>query len=566
MRLIQCRTLQLREFSVSEIPPYAILSHTWEEGEVTFAGFSQGAQRGVDASVKSWEKISQTCTLAVRNGYEYVWIDTCCIDKSSSAELTEAINSMYSWYAGSGKCFAYLSDFNQSTAGPPNSSCQFFASRWFSRGWTLQELIAPEDLEFYDSSWVFYGSKAGLCADIADATGIDEQVLCAAGMALKGLLASIPVCRKMSWAAGRETRRPEDVAYSLLGIFGVHMPLIYGEGANAFARLQKKIIKSTNDLTILAWKSPHQVLPWDHCGVLAPSPNFFSDSGDIVLSQDLRYNPDFSITNKGLQVSIALPVVSGLRNPIMSLHCHRQDRYQESLGIHLGSIGGNLYGRALANEIPIETEGERLLGTSIFLSIQPHSNNNADLTLHRTNISSLTLLRGHHFQFRFNYHPEMTKCIRILSVYPERRWDEAFGFRAKDTPSFIGMVTYQALWQDRTANFVLACGFGPGYEPWACINREGSDLWAAAMHHNSIRVGELARKVQRDKVTLKIKMFVTVEVKPFRQENCQPNWMRVMLYVGRALGKRTKPAYGPSPRYLDLADEAPRCLPAPKPR
>ncbi|KAI0429590.1 heterokaryon incompatibility protein-domain-containing protein [Xylaria sp. FL1042] len=555
MRLIQCRTLELQEFSGPQIPPYAILSHTWQDGEVTFAEFSQGVKGGESAAAKGWKKITQTCDLAIAEGYEYVWIDTCCIDKSSSAELTEAINSMYSWYAGSGECFTYLSDFNQSTSEPSNYSKDFFSSRWFTRGWTLQELIAPENLRFYDSSWTPYGSKASLCSDIAYTTGIDESVLCAAGPALQGLLASIPVCKKMSWAAGRETQRPEDVAYSLLGIFGVHMPLIYGEGDNAFIRLQKKIIKSTNDLTILAWKTPNQALPWDHFSVLASSPKFFSDSKDIVLSQDLRYNPDFSITNKGLQIAVALPAVDGLEKPIMSLHCHRQDRPRETLGIYLGVIGGNVYSRALSNEIPIEAEGERLLETSIFLITQPH----------RSNVTSLTLFRGHHFSFKHTYHPDMRKSIRLVSTYPEKRWDERFGFRAKDTPSFIGINMYQASWQDETADFVVVCGFNPDYEPWACICHEGSDLWYAAMHRDSMRVGELAPKVQRDEVMLNIKIFLSVEVRPFMDADDEPKWMQVVLHADRKR-KRHVPVYsGRSHRQLALTDRRILYLPEPDP-
>ncbi|KAI1356160.1 heterokaryon incompatibility protein-domain-containing protein [Xylaria sp. FL0043] len=487
MRLIQCHTLELQEFSGPRIPPYAILSHTWQDGEITFAEFLHGVKGGENAAANGWRKITQTCKLAIAEGYEYVWIDTCCINKSSSAELTEAINSMY--------------------------SC-----RWFTRGWTLQELIAPENLRFYDSSWTPYGSKASLSSDIAYATGIDEKVLCAAGPALRGLLASIPVCTKMSWAAGRETQRPEDIAYSLLGIFGVHMPLIYGEGDNAFIRLQKKIIKSTNDLTILAWQNPSQALPWDH----------FSD---IVLSQDLRYNPDFSITNKGLQIAIALPAVDGLEKPIMSLHCHRQDRPRETLGIYLS--------------IPIEIEGERLPEASIFLITQPH----------RSIIANLTLVRGHHFSFKHTYHPDMRKPIRLMSTYPEKRWDERFGFRAKDTPSFIGINMYQASWQDEKTNFV----------PWVCLCEDGSDLWYAAMHRDSMRVGELAPKLQRDEVMLNIKVFLSVEVRPFRGEDDEPKWMQVVLHVDRKR-KRHVPAYsGRSQRRLALLDRRIQYLPEPDP-
>ncbi|KAI0816159.1 heterokaryon incompatibility protein-domain-containing protein [Xylaria sp. FL0064] len=498
MRLIQCHTLELQEFSGPRIPPYAILSHTWQDGEVTFAEFLQGVKEGDNVAANGWRKITQTCKLAIAEGYEY------------------AINSMYSWYAGSGECIAYLSDFNQSTSGPSNYNKQFFSSRWFTRGWTLQELIAPENLRFYDSSWTPYGSKASLSSDIAYATRIDEKVLCAAGPALRGLLASIP------------TQRPEDIAYSLLGIFGVHMPLIYGEGDNAFIRLQKKII--------------NQALPWDH----------FSD---IVLSQDLRYNPDSSITNKGLQIAVALPTVDGLEKPIMSLHCHRQDRPRETLGIYLSVIGGNVYSRALPDKIPIEIEGERLPEASIFLITQPH----------RSIIPNLALVRGHHFSFKHTYHPDMRKSIRLMSTYPEKRWDERFGFRAKDTPSFIGINMYQASWQDEKTDFVVVCGFNPDYEPWVCLCEDGSDLWYAAMHRDSMRVGELAPKLQRDEVMLNIKIFLSVEVRPFRDEDDEPKWMQVVLHVDRKRKRHVPVHGGRSQRQLALMDRRIQYLPEPDP-
>ncbi|KAH8167310.1 hypothetical protein CIB48_g932 [Xylaria polymorpha] len=540
MRLIRCHTLQLQDFPGSSTPPYAILSHTWQDEEVTFAEFSQGAPVGIEAATDRWEKITQTCKLAIAQGYEYVWIDTCCIDKSSSSELTEAINSMYAWYAKSDVCFAYLSDFDPSrTSGLSDTSKQFFSSRWFSRGWTLQELIAPGDLEFYDSSWTFYGSKASLRADIAKTTGIDEKVLCAAGVALQGLLASISVCQKMSWAADRETQRLEDVAYSLLGIFGVHMPLIYGEGINAFTRLQKKIIKSTNDLTIFAWKT-HEGFPWDHFSVLAPSPKNFAGSKDIVLSQDLKYNPDFSITNKGIQITVALPAISGLEGRIMSLHCHHQNKPQECLGIYLGVLGKHVYGRTSAHMIPIEAEGERLCETSIFLNIRPESN-----------IASSALVLSYDFNFKLKVHADLSNAnIRHLSTYPEKRWEERFGFRAQDTLSFIGITMYQASWQDKIARFVVACGFDPDYEPWACIDGEGSGLWYAATQHDSIRVRQLAQDGQRDEVMLQNQIFMSVEVNHLWGKYNKLMWMQVTqvtLHADRKI-RRAMPAHDSSRR------------------
>ncbi|KAI1741213.1 heterokaryon incompatibility protein-domain-containing protein [Xylaria scruposa] len=547
MRLIQCHTLQLQEFFGSQPPSYAILSHTWQNEEVTFAEFSHGAPTGT-GTTEGWKKITQACKLAIEQGYEYIWIDTCCIDKSSSAELTEAINSMYAWYADSGKCFAYLSDFAPSKPESSNTGKQFSLSRWFSRGWTLQELIAPENLEFYDSSWTLYGSKASLCADIAYITGINEKVLCAAGPALRDLLSAIPVCQKISWAAGRVTQRPEDVAYSLLGIFGVHMPLIYGEGTNAFARLQKEIIESTNDLTLLAWKAPERVFPVhvppsEYFSVLAPSPEYFAESKDIVLSQLLSYNPDFSMTNKGLQITTALPTVDRPKQTIMSLHCHREGKPQEPLGIYLWDIGGNIYSRVLPDVIPIETEGEISVETPIFLRTQPgHSD-----------VSNSVLLRGYNFVFKFTHRAAMGKSVRPLSTYPDKRWVENFGFRARDKFSFIGVKTYQARWQNKTADFVVACGFDPDHEPWACINSHGSGLWYAATFRNFMRVGELARKFPRNEVMLENNVSLSIELKPVWGEKS----VQVVMHVDRTeRRRRTMPTYGRAHRHSGFTDRS----------
>ncbi|GAW17709.1 hypothetical protein ANO14919_071750 [Xylariales sp. No.14919] len=525
MRLIHCRTLRLQEFHGSQTPAYAILSHTWQDEEVTFTDFCQGAPSETGAIPERWMKITQACKLALAQGYEYIWVDTCCIDKSSSAELTEAINSMYSWYAKSDKCFAYLCDFDLSP-GSSDARQQFLSSRWFSRGWTLQELIAPEELEFYDSSWNFYGSKASLCTDIANKTGIDEGVLRTLG---QDLLPSIPVCQKMSWAASRETQRPEDVAYSLLGIFGVHMPLIYGEGTHAFVRLQKKIIKSTNDLTILAWRAPRDGIGedknQDYYGVLAPSPKYFAESRDIVLSQDLIYNPDFSITNKGLQTTTALPIIEDHPNEsdwnhfdiVLNLHCHHHSRPQEPLGIYLGPIGGSVYGRMFADEMPIEIGRAGLPESLIFLSIKPNP--------YPTSKKHRAPDPGYNFEFGFTYHPAMGKSIRVLSTYPEDRWDD-FAFKAQDTFSFIGINICRTFWQNTTADFVLACGFHPGFEPWVCVDREESDLWYAATDRDHTRVREISQTRKAQKLTLENNIVLSIKLEFFSNR-----WIAADIYA-----------------------------------
>ncbi|KAH7919980.1 hypothetical protein BV22DRAFT_979121, partial [Leucogyrophana mollusca] len=166
---------------------------------------------------------------------------------SSSAELSEAINSMYRWYEGAAVCYAYLADV-PSNENPAEKDSKFRHSRYFKRGWTLQEVIAPRRVTFFGRDWVKIATKASEISVIAEVTGVGRSVLS------KGLsLAEVSVAKKMSWASRRETTRVEDRAYSLMGIFGVHMPLLYGEGENAFIRLQHEIIRTSNDQSIFVW-------------------------------------------------------------------------------------------------------------------------------------------------------------------------------------------------------------------------------------------------------------------------------------------------------------------------
>ncbi|KAF7561504.1 hypothetical protein G7046_g2639 [Stylonectria norvegica] len=262
MRLIDTRTLKLEEILDPESSDikYAILSHTWEHEEVSYQEFQDPEKA---RKKTGFSKIAKTCQLARERGLKYAWVDTCCIDKTSSAELTESINSMFNWYKHSSVCFTFFSDFECPEDWDTCSlkieerldETPFYASRWFTRGWTLQELIAPVQLIFYDMSWRRIATKVQLVSQLSLNTHIDERVLKDSGR-----LAFVPVCVRMSWAAERITTRIEDAAYSLLGIFGLNMPMIYGEGRMAFHRLQAEIIRQTNDLTILAW-SPEDVDP-----------------------------------------------------------------------------------------------------------------------------------------------------------------------------------------------------------------------------------------------------------------------------------------------------------------
>ena len=168
MRLLHSQTLKLEEFHDWTLKPYAILSHTWGEGEVSF----QEMQSGEGSRKAGYSKILGCCKAAAADGFEYVWIDTCCIDKTSSSELSEAINSMYKWYQEAEVCYVYLAD-----VFPEISTSSFAKSRWFTRGWTLQELIAPSSVTFFDAHWRDIGTKASLVKPIAKITGIHIDAL-----------------------------------------------------------------------------------------------------------------------------------------------------------------------------------------------------------------------------------------------------------------------------------------------------------------------------------------------------------------------------------------------------
>ncbi|KAN0068018.1 HET domain containing protein [Elaphomyces granulatus] len=231
-------------FVSDDIPRYAILSHTWgpDTEEVSFKDLMDGT----GMSKPGYHKIQFCGEQARRDSLQYFWIDTCCIDKSNSTELQEAINSMFRWYRDAAKCYVYFADVLRPALdadGKPSLlpwESSFRKSRWFSRGWTLQELVAPASVEFFSKEGEYLGNKRSLERHINEVTGIPVK-------ALQGSpLSDFTVPERMLWAENRDTTRKEDKAYSLLGIFDVHMPLIYGEGREkAFKRLRDKIHKAS---------------------------------------------------------------------------------------------------------------------------------------------------------------------------------------------------------------------------------------------------------------------------------------------------------------------------------
>jgi hypothetical protein len=243
IRLLQCLQsggFELTSFDDENPPPYAILSHTWTGQEVTYDELVAG--NGTDKS--GYAKLRFCGERAAADGLKYFWADTCCINKATSDELSTAINSMFRWYQRAQKCYVYLSDVSVSNEVNSAQACRiswehaFRRSRWFKRGWTLQELLAPASVEFFSREGKRLGSRMSLEEEIREITSIPTD-------ALRGRkLDEYCFKDRMSWAAGRATTKKEDRVYCLLGIFGVYLPLIYGEGEEyATLRLKEEIRK-----------------------------------------------------------------------------------------------------------------------------------------------------------------------------------------------------------------------------------------------------------------------------------------------------------------------------------
>jgi hypothetical protein len=244
MRLLQSLPggeLQLQDFDADDTPPYAILSHCWTGQEVTY----QELKHGTGTNKTGFAKLRFCCERAAADGLEYSWVGTCCIDKSDNVELSTAINSMFRWYQRASRCYVYLhdvcapeTDLDSSTVKEKWSDV-FCRSRWFTRGWTLQELIAPATVDFFSKEQRHIGTKVSLEEEIHSVTKIPVEVLRG-----ERPTATFSVEERMSWAASRKTSVKEDKVYCLLGLFGVFLPLIYGEGVEyATARLKEEIQK-----------------------------------------------------------------------------------------------------------------------------------------------------------------------------------------------------------------------------------------------------------------------------------------------------------------------------------
>ncbi|KAI1160061.1 heterokaryon incompatibility protein-domain-containing protein [Nemania serpens] len=402
MRPINTTTLKLEDH-IGIIPQYAILSHTWGSEEVSLQDWDRMQNwppplprrenpreikvdgEKVKLSYNDWMclcgnisreprfgnlKIHKACQQAKKDGLKYLWVDTNCIDKTNSAELSEAINSMYSWYLNSSICYAYLFDVlipdtASWSTGTLLTKCQgpsfdaFRKSKWFRRGWTLQELLAPKRVCFYSRDWTPIGTKKDMAPLLTEITRVDEKYLLYAED-----IRSASIAHRMAAVADRITTRPEDIAYCLLGLFNVNMPLIYGEGTMAFVRLQEEIMKVSDDHSIFAWTwiseltsktNLQTVLACHGCLSLGYKPNFPLNRVETLLHNPMRrsvtrptllaidpacfFNAStipilkpsgslgiFTMMNIGL--SISLPIFSHLSNKLFFAVIHNEENSQ----------------------------------------------------------------------------------------------------------------------------------------------------------------------------------------------------------------------------------------------
>ena len=332
MRLLNVETLCLESFVDRDAPHYVILSHTWGRDEVTFDEMMDGTFRQKNASLK----IERCTSIAAQEGYSHVWIDTCCIDRSSNTEVSEEINSMFRYYHYASKCYAYLEDVK--------SLDDLESARWWTRGWTLQELLAPKIVEFYSQDWSFLGTKRELAYRISVLTSIDAT-------SLNNLdsISGVSVAKRMSWAAKRETTRIEDIAYCLLGIFGVYMALLYGEGGNAFIRLQEEIMKDSADQSLFAWTAKY-AHPMER-GIFAQHPREFATSSSIIPTGSPMQ--PYSMTNKGLQVRLGM-LSRGPGRYTAILACCREGDFHDLIGLPLRMVpgtGNDVFSRDMTSDL-----------------------------------------------------------------------------------------------------------------------------------------------------------------------------------------------------------------------
>lgn len=427
MRLINVDTLELSSFTDDyEAPPYVILSHCWGDDEVTLQDVLTRPQHELKYK-KGWTKIAHFCLRVKQDTYltgnvkcSWVWVDTCCIDKTSSAELSEAINSMFRWYQKAICCFVWLPDVDGAYKdGKVTPLEDFDRSRWFTRGWTLQELLAPQHVYFYDKHWRLLGDKGGLSHRIHEITDIDLDAL------VYGTWEHCNIAQRMSWAADRMTTRREDLAYCLMGLFDVNMPLLYGEGDKAFLRLQEEIMKESNDQSILAWDATKRsegnnraAFP-STVGVLATHPSQFRGMGLIETLPSGGYPTVW--TPHGLQITMS--VVE------QQLFTNDGEPYEVTLALLACRFMNDINSRV---GIPVESE-DGVLGKAVHFLRQPkplirapfrHLTND-QRTIYLAKRGKVTNpLRENRWRCHLQYH-SLGERFKMICAEPQECWTES---------------------------------------------------------------------------------------------------------------------------------------------
>lgn len=450
MRLINTNTKSLCEFPPDEIPPYAILSHTWDVhyNEVTLEELN-GVTDSSALTGPRFNKLNLSCAQALKYGLRYIWIDTCCIDKSSSAELSEAINSMYNWYRKAVVCFAYLSDVasRESVSHEDNKRDpwieHFEKSRWFTRGWTLQELIAPHEIKFFGQGWCFLGSKRDLLWCLSRVTKIKMGYLSG------GNLSSASVAEKLSWAAKRKTTRVEDEAYSLLGLLEVNMPLLYGEGRKAFQRLQEEFMKTSNDQSLFAWADESFSSKTDSwsSGLLAYHPCLFASTGRVKPDSDWKVPRPYFMTNMGVQISLYAKRTENKAKYdeqkwlLALIGCRNEDFPSTSLAIELEpmSSSGQLIQYRRTNLLPIHVSVESSKNKRPYKEVTLLINE-----FRPSPFRSIVSRAVFGFELQ-NFLPSVLHLIlplKILDAHPQWLWDSQRGAISIISPySYFGLLT-----------------------------------------------------------------------------------------------------------------------------
>ena len=292
MYLINVRSLELEEFGDETQVQYAVLSHRWQAGELIFEDTVRKQGHRYLPVDQIPEKVQRCCRQAANDGLSYVWIDTCCINKTDASQHEEAINSMFSYYQNAEVCYSYHFDV---------PGVFLTKSELFKRGWTLQELLAPRKLVLFDRDWNKLGERLGLADQISNTTGIPSHVLRDAFVpnADTRLLAA----ETISWAQGRSTGRAADKAYSLLGLLDINMPMLYGLRERAFLKLQEAILLEHDDYSVFAWNGVRPGNP----SLLADSPDCFQTGvfGQALINTN-RVRRDRNVTSDGVTLDINL--------------------------------------------------------------------------------------------------------------------------------------------------------------------------------------------------------------------------------------------------------------------